>query len=121
MTPTIETLLARIAVLEKALEATQPDTDSGFAGDTPNAAEWLWASLPTTRKWTSLKTYEKAMVCHAVLRLRTDRKAVLEEAAKVVDNYARTQREAGAMGSFDAADIAEHIAQAIRALKGGGA
>lgn len=47
----------------------RPDAaDRGMGGDTVVAAEWLWASLPTVRKWTSLKTYEKAMVCHAVKR-----------------------------------------------------
>lgn len=49
---------------------TDAEIDSGMGGDLPERAEWLWASLPTTRKWTSLPTHEKAMVCHALSRVQ---------------------------------------------------
>jgi hypothetical protein len=43
--------------------------DSGMDGDTVERAEWLWVNLPTNKKWTSLATHEKALVCHTVAAL----------------------------------------------------
>ena len=44
--------------------------DSGMDAASVERAEWLWANLPTgPRKWTSLATHEKALVCHTVARL----------------------------------------------------
>ena len=57
-------------------EAERP-VDSGMSGDAVKDAEWLWVNLPTMIKWTSLKTHEKALVCHTVARLRAERPAVV--------------------------------------------
>lgn len=43
--------------------------DSGMSGDAVERAEQLWANLPTGRKWNSLQTHEKALVCHMLERL----------------------------------------------------
>jgi len=43
--------------------------DSGMDGKSIAGAEAFWAGLPTGRKWTSLKTHEKALVCHQMDRL----------------------------------------------------
>lgn len=43
--------------------------DSGMDGESIAGAEAFWANLPTGRKWTSLKTHEKALVCHQMDRL----------------------------------------------------
>lgn len=68
----------------------------------------------------SMVTFDQAVRAAATtLRNQPSVDDVIEQCAKVADNYARTQREAGAEGSFDAADIAEHIAQAIRNLASG--
>ena len=46
--------------------------DSGMDGETVKRAEWLWTNLPIRHQtWDSLGTHEKAMVCHAVQRLRS--------------------------------------------------
>lgn len=45
--------------------------DGGMDGETVAAAEWAWANLPVgPRKWTSLATHEKALVCHVVEALK---------------------------------------------------
>jgi hypothetical protein len=73
---------------------SEPDVvDSGMSGDAVTRAEWAWANLPTGRKWTSLATYEKALVCHTFARLTAipdpevmgEVKSVLEPFAKAAD------------------------------------
>lgn len=63
--------------------------DGGMDGDTVALAETFWAGLPTgNRTWGGLATYEKALVCHQIARLRanaiatpdTDREPLVWEA-----------------------------------------
>ena len=53
-----------VEVTQSARDAA--DADSGMSGPDVERAGFLWANLPTGRKWTSLATHEKALVCHAV-------------------------------------------------------
>lgn len=64
----------RMEAAAKALRQPAPavgevDADSGMNGDAVARAEQLWVNLPTRRKWASLETYEKALVCHMLERL----------------------------------------------------
>ena len=67
-------------------------TDSGMDGDAIEQAELLWANLPTGREWASLATHEKALVCHAINRLRiarevdVERVVALEEAVGILED-----------------------------------
>lgn len=68
-----------------------------MSGEAAERAEWLWAQLPTMRKWTSLPTHEKALVCHLVAALSTEG---VKEAKVTTDTLlgfeagAREEREA---------------------------
>jgi len=71
--------------------------DGGFDGDLTKTSEWLWASLPVIRKWTGLETYEKALVCHLVSRIRTEaeargRREALEEIVSIVEDHITDSR-----------------------------
>lgn len=71
--------------------------DSGMDAQSILGAEAFWANLPTGRKWASLKTYEKALVCHQMDRLEAAirnqpssnavRNAVIEECAAIAEQY----------------------------------
>jgi hypothetical protein len=92
--------------------------DSGMSGEAVERAEWAWANLPVgPRKWTSLTTAEKALVCHVIARFTPtdDRASIFEECARVADAVAARP----ANGSYELAaqsEAAEEIATAIRNL-----
>lgn len=131
-TKLIKAIDAEIARIDTALATTtQPDNELAHAADSePSVLADELATCPNV-KYAQLRPFdapEQFLVPEPLrdriltaLRNQPSVDDVIEQCAKVADNYARTQREAGADGSFEAADIAEHIAQAIRALKGGGA
>lgn len=61
--------------------------DSGMDAEAVEQAELLWAQLPVNRKWISIPTHEKALVCHLLSTYRTEaeargRREALEEARK---------------------------------------
>lgn len=66
-----------LAALHRGMELAAPipapamgeGVDSGMSGEAVDRAELLWANLPTGRKWTSLQTHEKALVCHTLARV----------------------------------------------------
>ena len=63
--------------------------DSGMDAEAVEQAELLWAQLPVIRKWTSIPTHEKALVCHLLSTYRTEaeargRREALEEVRKAV-------------------------------------
>lgn len=49
--------------------------DSGMDAEAVEQAELLWAQLPVNRKWTSIPTHEKALVCHLLSTYRTEAEA----------------------------------------------
>lgn len=66
-----EQLLDCLARHRQQAERGEVVVDSGFSAENLSVAEWLWTNLPTgNRKWHSLPTHEKALVCHMVERLR---------------------------------------------------
>lgn len=65
------------------------DADSGMSGEAVEQAEWFWNNLPTgNRKWTSLQTFEKALVCHTLAawntRTETQSQATIDELVGLV-------------------------------------
>lgn len=67
--------------------------DSGMDAEAVEQAELFWAQLPVNRKWISIPTHEKALVCHLLSTYRTEaeargRREALDEALNVVSDYA---------------------------------
>jgi hypothetical protein len=59
------------------------DGDSGMSGDAVAMAEAVWAQLPVgNHSWAGLATYEKALVCHTLARLRLSTDTALVEALR---------------------------------------
>ena len=56
------------AMLARTAHSGEASVDSGMDGASVEAAELFWANLPTRRKWASLATHEKALVCHTLAR-----------------------------------------------------
>lgn len=82
----------------------EPTVDSGMDAKTVATAEWLWTNLPVgPRKWGTLPTHEKALICHTVLciedetRLRGER-AGMERCATPEDDLAACERAIERMG-----------------------
>lgn len=62
--------------------------DGGMDAEAVEQAELLWAQLPVIRKWTSIPTHEKALVCHLLSTYRTEaeargRREALENAIEI--------------------------------------
>lgn len=65
-------IIAALRTPQAGDELASLPVDSGMDRDTVAKAEWLWANLPVgPRKWTSLATHEKALVCHTLSRFTT--------------------------------------------------
>lgn len=72
--------------------------DSGMDAEAVEQAELFWAQLPVNRKWISIPTHEKALVCHLLSTYRTEAEA-------------RGRREALECAQY----IAEHVDDATTA------
>lgn len=93
-------------------QAAEEIVDSGMSGKTIERAEWLWANLPTGRKWTALQTHEKALVCHTLALIEAETR---EKAAKVAAKWGEAYAQ---YGKADGEDAADDICDAIRSMGG---
>ena len=142
-TPNGQLMIAVVGEVLGFLRTSQTapdDADSGFSGDVVKRAEMLWANLPTGRAWTSLATYEKAAVIHALLSalppaedqvarlsspdaIEAARREERERCAKVAETY-WVEADYNTVGIADAdmaMELCKQAAQAIRSLDTKGA
>jgi len=116
---------------EYDLQVSEMAIDSGMDGESIAGAEAFWAGLPTGRKWTSLKTYEKALVCHQMDRLEAAlrqppsdamRNAAIEECAVIAETLSIGGPTLSSWVNKHESPMEatqRHIAAAIRALTQG--
>lgn len=125
----IEPPLTELQRLGQEFDAGEPtneqiDADSGMSGKEVERAELLWANLPTGRKWTSLATHEKALVCHIIAAAEHRAHiAGMREAEGIAESmgneWGPKQGKFGAVRKDEAHGIAQTIRQRIATIETG--
>lgn len=93
--------------------------DGGMDAEAVEQAELLWAQLPVNRKWISIPTHEKALVCHLLSTYHTEAEARGRRAAleKTDDEWREIIRKVFAAAKICPAHYSYNPLAAIRELK----